>query len=57
MAGKVIHFGAAVTAQQLSTIEADSTEVLILYGGWGVLFVSKTSGDESVFFRRCTVHI
>lgn len=57
MAGKVIHFGAAVTAQQLPTIEAHSTEVLILDGGWGALLGSKSSGNESLFFRRFTVHL
>lgn len=57
MAGKVIHFGAAVTAQQLPTIETHSTEVLVLYGGWGALLGSQSSGNESVFFRRCTIHL
>lgn len=57
MAGKVIHFGAAVTAQQLATIEAHSTEVLILDGGWGALLGSKSSGNESLFFRRFTLHL
>lgn len=57
MAGKVIHFGAAVTAQQLPAIEAHGTEVLILDGGWGALLGSKSSGNESLLFRRCAVHL
>lgn len=57
MAGKVIHFGAAVTAQQLPAIEAHSTEVLILDGGWGALLGSKSSGNKSLLFRRCAVHL
>lgn len=56
MAGKVIHFGAAVTAQQLPTIDAHSTEVLILYGSWDALLGSQSSGNESVFIR-CAVHL
>lgn len=56
MAGKVIHFGAAVTAQQLPTIDAHGTEVFILYGGWGTLLGSRSSGNESVFLRSA-VHL
>ena len=57
MAGKVVHFGAAVTAQQLPAVEADSTEILILYGYWGPLLGSRGSRNEPVFFRRCTLHL
>lgn len=55
MAGKVEHFGAAIAAQQLSPIEAHSTEVLILYWYWGPLLGSRGSRNESLFFRRCTL--
>lgn len=57
MAGKVVHFGAAVTAQQLSPVEAHSTEVLILYRYWGPLLGSRGSRNESLFFRTCTLHL
>lgn len=57
VAGKVVHFGAAVTAQQLPPVEADSTEILILYGHWGPLLGSRGSRNEPVFFRRCTLHL
>lgn len=56
VAGKVVHFGAAVTAQQLSPVEAHSTEILILYWYWGSLLGSRGSRNEPVFFRRCTLH-
>lgn len=56
MARKVIHFGTAVTAQQLPTIDAHRTEVLILYGGGSVLLGSRSSGNESVFLR-CALHL
>lgn len=57
MAGKVVYFGAAVAAQQLSTIETHSTEVLILYWDWGTLLGSRNSRNESVFIRICTFHL
>lgn len=57
MAGEVIYFGAAVTAQQLPPIEAHSTEVFIFDWDWGSLLGSRGSRDESMFFRRCALHL
>lgn len=57
VAGKVVHLGAAVTTQQLSSIEAHSTEVLILYWYWGPLLGYRSSRNKSVLFRRCPLHL
>lgn len=57
VAGKVVHFGATVTAQQLPPIETHSTEVLIFYWNWGPLLGSRGSRNESVFFRRYTLYL
>lgn len=49
------HFGAAVTAQQLPSVEAHGAEVLVLHGYWGPLLGSRGPRNESLLLRRYTL--
>lgn len=49
------HFGTAVTAQQLPSVEAHGAEVLVLHGDWGPLLGSRGPRNESLLLRRYTL--
>lgn len=57
VAGEMIHFGAAVTAQQLSPVEAHGTEVLIFDWYRGSLLGYRGARKKLWFFRGGLLHL